>query len=577
MNSTLWLTVRMMRHEYRSHLGVFGVLVLASALFVALFGMMFSDAAAEGAAAAPAMFLTVSFGAAIGVLWGIWVVSVGLRSRQYATLRTLGFDRGRVLRVVSIEALILGVVAGVVGCLLAPASLWAMSSIFDAMAGPDDPTNIQWRPDWPVAISLAVASTASASLVATLRAGREAAGGVRAASGPVRRTRWGVTLLVARTLLGAAALGGACAFLLTGAQPESVVMLVMVGLLLLFVGGVLVLPGVHLPVVALVRRLTAGASGTVAPHVASAREVLKPQLSAAILMFTFVIFPAGLTTFTMTAQENSKLAMAQNMRDVTMLTSDAAGPIASDALTRLCASGVDCTHVVRERRDGPTEVNGVATPATWRFAMAEKPVFFEALPASGQQVGSNNLLFMSPWNNLVGVAATPTSGAGYVFVKDAPAALPAGVRAMPAKQWAGHMTPAVQYHGDGTGVAGILPFFSVLIIMGAAFVATSSFLQCLGYAKENARLRRLGLAGSSVVSAQVVQALLPWVTSMLLGALAVFPLGAYITEIMKGAGLMAATTVYPVGLVASSAALCAVALVVPVFLTQRLAPSGGAT
>ena len=63
---------------------------------------------------------------------------------------------------------------------------------------------------------------------------------------------------------------------------------------------------------------------------------------------------------TMTAQENSKLAMAQNMRDVTMLTSDAAGPIASDALTRLCASGVDCTHVVRERRDGPTEVNGVA-------------------------------------------------------------------------------------------------------------------------------------------------------------------------------------------------------------------------
>ena len=68
MNSTLWLTVRMMRHEYRSHLGVFGVLVLASALFVALFGMMFSDAAAEGAAAAPAMFLTVSFGAAIGVV-----------------------------------------------------------------------------------------------------------------------------------------------------------------------------------------------------------------------------------------------------------------------------------------------------------------------------------------------------------------------------------------------------------------------------------------------------------------------------------------------------------------------------
>lgn len=115
-------------------------------------------------------------------------------------------------------------------------------------------------------------------------------------------------------------------------------------------------------------------------------------------------------------------------------------------------------------------------------------------------------------------------------------------------------------HGDGTGVAGIVPFFSVLLIMGAAFVATSSLLLNLGFAGENARQLRVGLSGGSVTAAQVVQAFLPGFGAMVVGALAVWPLGAYVQVLNRRAGLEEALLFHPGTLVAQTAALCAVAL-----------------
>lgn len=206
--------------------------------------------------------------------------------------------------------------------------------------------------------------------------------------------------------------------------------------------------------------------------------------------------------------------MAQNMNDVTMVTSGASGPIASKDLTALCAAGFDCTHLLRERRGAEvTDLQAVASAATWRFAMIDEPAAFGALPVTGRPVRQNEQFAMTPWVTLVADDVQAT-GDGYVFVSSVPSRLPAGLKAVPAREWAATMTPAVQYHGDGTGVAGILPFFSVLIVMGAAFVATNSFLLDLGYAHENARLRRLGLGTATLLITKVTHTLLPWAVSM---------------------------------------------------------------
>lgn len=109
-------------------------------------------------------------------------------------------------------------------------------------------------------------------------------------------------LLAVRTAIGLALLIGFGALLASGSSALPAQLMVLLGLFVLFAGAALALPGLQVPLSALVRQVSRRSPRLIAPQIASARELLKPQVSAALLMFALVLFPADLTTFALTAR-----------------------------------------------------------------------------------------------------------------------------------------------------------------------------------------------------------------------------------------------------------------------------------
>jgi putative ABC transport system permease protein len=164
-------------------------------------------------------------------------ITIAQRTREFATLRTLGASRRQVLRSVMVEALVMGAVASVVGLFLGLALAVGLFNLFDAVGFtlPNNGLTFQTRTA-VVALLVGVLVTLLASLRPALRATRVP---------PIAAVREGATLPVGRfhryrpiftvvvALLGFAAL----VYGLFGASGTKGVLIWMgLGALLIFVG-----------------------------------------------------------------------------------------------------------------------------------------------------------------------------------------------------------------------------------------------------------------------------------------------------------------------------------------------------
>jgi len=168
-------------------------------------------------------------------------ITIAQRTREFATLRTLGASRRQVLRTVILESLVMGIIASVIGLFLGLALGKGLFALFDAVGFtlPNNGLTFQTR-TIVVALLVGVLVTLLASLRPALRATRVP---------PIAAVREGATLPEGRFAryrgigAGLTAVLGFAALLygLFGASGTTQVLLWMgVGALLIFVGVALV-------------------------------------------------------------------------------------------------------------------------------------------------------------------------------------------------------------------------------------------------------------------------------------------------------------------------------------------------
>jgi putative ABC transport system permease protein len=209
-------------------------------------------------------------------------ITVAQRTREFATLRTLGASRRQVLRSVLLEGLLLGLFASVVGLFLGLGLAVGMDAIFAALGIelPEAGTVFARR---TVIVSLLVGTTITllASLVPALRATRVP---------PIAAVREGATLprsrlaplapwiALATIALGVAAF--AYGLFAGGLGAKEVLLLLALGCLALFVGVALIASRLVRPLAALVG-WPAGRLGGPAGKLARANAVRNPGRTAA--------------------------------------------------------------------------------------------------------------------------------------------------------------------------------------------------------------------------------------------------------------------------------------------------------
>jgi putative ABC transport system permease protein len=165
-------------------------------------------------------------------------ITIAQRTREFATLRTLGASRGQVLRSVVLEALVMGILASVVGLFAGLALAKGLFSLFDAVGFtlPNNGLTLETR-TVVVALVVGIVVTLLASLRPALRATRVP---------PIAAVREGATLpesrfaryrLPAAALLTALGFAGLLAGLFVPDLGTGQILLYMLGgALLVFIG-----------------------------------------------------------------------------------------------------------------------------------------------------------------------------------------------------------------------------------------------------------------------------------------------------------------------------------------------------
>jgi putative ABC transport system permease protein len=228
------------------------------------------------------------------VIFNTLSITVAQRTREFATLRTLGASRKQVMRSVVIEGLVIGLLASVLGLF---AGL-GLAKLLSAIGGelPEAGMVFSLR---TVLISLALgtAVTLLASITPALRATRVA---------PIAAVREGSTLPPSRfaahsrktaVVVIAASVAAICVGIFArGLNTMAVVLLLGIGIVALFVGVALAAPHMVKPLTRLVG-LPARRSGGVAGDLASANSVRNPSRTAS----TAAALMIGLTLVTVVA------------------------------------------------------------------------------------------------------------------------------------------------------------------------------------------------------------------------------------------------------------------------------------
>jgi putative ABC transport system permease protein len=228
------------------------------------------------------------------VIFNTLSITVAQRTREFATLRTLGASRKQVMRSVVIEGLVIGLLASVLGLFAG----FGLAKLLSAIGGelPEAGMVFSLR---TVLISLALgtAVTLLASITPALRATRVA---------PIAAVREGSTLPPSRfaahslntagVVIAASVAAIAVGIFASGLGTMAVALLLGIGIVALFVGVALAAPHMVKPLTRLVG-LPARRGGGVAGDLASANSVRNPSRTAS----TAAALMIGLTLVTVVA------------------------------------------------------------------------------------------------------------------------------------------------------------------------------------------------------------------------------------------------------------------------------------
>jgi putative ABC transport system permease protein len=228
------------------------------------------------------------------VIFNTLSITVAQRTREFATLRTLGASRKQVMRSVVIEGLVIGLLASTLGLFAG----FGLAKLLSAAGGelPEAGMVFALR---TVLISLALGTviTVLASIVPALRATRVP---------PIAAVREGSTLPPSRfaahslktavVVIAASVAAISVGIFAGGLGTMAVVLLLVLGILSLFVGIALAAPHMVKPLTGLVG-LPARRSGGIAGDLASANAVRNPGRTAS----TAAALMIGLTLVTVVA------------------------------------------------------------------------------------------------------------------------------------------------------------------------------------------------------------------------------------------------------------------------------------
>jgi putative ABC transport system permease protein len=232
------------------------------------------------------------------VIFNTLSITVAQRTREFATLRTLGASRRQVMRSVVLEGFVIGLIASVIGLVLGLAIAQGMNELFKAIGAdlPESGTVLAAR---TVIVSLLVGTviTVAASLLPARRATRVP---------PIAAVREGSVLpasrLAAHSLkLAVGVIAAAVAAISTGAFATGlnagiVALLLGAGVLTLFLGVAFAAPHIVRPLARLVG-WPARRAGGIAGELAGANSVRNPGRTAS----TAAALMIGLTLVTLVA------------------------------------------------------------------------------------------------------------------------------------------------------------------------------------------------------------------------------------------------------------------------------------
>ena len=310
------------------------------------------------------------------VIFNTLSITVAQRTRELATLRTLGASRQQVLRSVVLEGFAIGLVASLLGIALGLAVGRGLSALFVAF-GVDLPhtgTIVAAR-TVIVGLLVGIGITVAAGLIPALRATRvPPISAVRegTAAAPSRLARYATVAALTTMALGGAAIG--YGLFADGLSSRNVIAALAVGSLAIFVGVALLASKLVKPLAMLVG-LPARVLGGTAGELARENAIRNPARTAA----TSAALMIGLALVTVVAvlgnglKESSKRAVATQLQaDYVVTTKNRFEPFSVSASEAIAAAeGVDVVSSVRSDRariDGENvDVSGIEPDTIGRF------------------------------------------------------------------------------------------------------------------------------------------------------------------------------------------------------------------
>jgi putative ABC transport system permease protein len=236
------------------------------------------------------------------VIFNTLSITVAQRTRELATLRTLGASRRQVLRSVVLEAFVLGFGASLVGLVCGIGLAKGLSALFKALdlALPEASTVIALRTPL-VAVGMGTLVTVAAGLLPAIRATRVApVAAVREGATVATGHTGGRSMAVALAVVAASVASLGYGLYATGVPAPTRILALVGGSLALFVGTAMVAPRLVRPLASVVGR-PAAAFGGVAGRLArdnAVRDTGRTASTAAALMIglALVTFVSVLAT-----------------------------------------------------------------------------------------------------------------------------------------------------------------------------------------------------------------------------------------------------------------------------------------
>ncbi|MEV4278324.1 ABC transporter permease [Actinoplanes xinjiangensis] len=268
-------------------------------------------------------FAGIALFVGIFLILNTFSIVVAQRTRELALLRAIGASRRQVINSVLAEAVVVGLIASVLGLLAGVGAGAGLGALFSNMSGGMDLAPIG------VPLSAVISSftvgilvTVVAAVMPALRASRIApVAAMQDVATPDRPlTRLTVAGAVV-TAAGAAALGSGL-FVATG---NTALYLILGGVLVTFIGVALLTPLISRPVVALLGRLFSWSVPGRLGRLNSGRNPRRTAITAAALMVGIALV-TGVTVVMDSAKSSLKAEAARILKAQIMISGDQGGP-----------------------------------------------------------------------------------------------------------------------------------------------------------------------------------------------------------------------------------------------------------